>query len=263
MRPIAVAIAAAMVMSCGGGASSPSPVPPATATPTPVVRANLTGAWDFVLVGTPAGSILPAISLSLREADGAVSGVLQFAGDTEAPGLKGAISPARVLQMSAEWVALSVAVDADGRSFSGTYVVREDDGTNASFNVRGTKRSDVPVTLIPNDTHVSGRSRVDGLPFTLAAGSRSSIVIGPILAAGPRVDVTLDFGGSYIILGCFGTSTACLPFGGRPVTTTFTIPSALFPAGPLQTSVYFNPNYAQPPGNATGFVRFDYNPQWR
>lgn len=140
--------------------------------------------------------------------------------------------------------------------------MREDDGTSATFSVRATKRSDAPSTLVANGTRVSGRSRVDDVPFTLPAASANSILLGPVLAAGSRTDVTLDFGGSYIILACFGTSLACTPFGGRPMTATFIIPNQ-YPAGPVRASVYFNPNFPQPSGNATGVVRFNYNPQWR
>jgi hypothetical protein len=40
------------------------------------------------------------------------------------------------------------------------------------------------------------------------------------------------------------------------------IPGAFQP-GPVQTSVYFNLNFPQPAGDASGMVRFNYNPQWR
>lgn len=262
MRRTAAVISVAMTMACGGGPSSPSPAP--VAAPTPVVRANLTGSWDFSLVGVPTGTIVPACTLGLREADGAVTGVLQFSGDTEAPGLKGTISSTRTLQLTGDLVALSVAVDEAGRSFQGTYVVREDDGTSASFNVRATKRSDTPSTLVPNETRVSGRSRVDAMAFTLTAANPTvSVVAGPILAAASRTDVTVDYDGSFIILGCFGTSTACLPFGGRANTTaTFVLPGTFQP-GLIQTRVYFNLNFPQPAGDARGTVRFNYNPQWR
>ena len=33
-----------------------------------------------------------------------------------------------------------------------------------------------------------------------------------------------------------------------------------FPAGPIQATVYFNPNFPQASGNATGTVTFSYNP---
>ena len=48
--------------------------------------------------------------------------------------------------------------------------------------------------------------------------------------------------------------------GGRPGSASFNIP-ADFPAGPIQASVYFNPNFAQPRGAATGTVRLAYNAQ--
>ena len=48
--------------------------------------------------------------------------------------------------------------------------------------------------------------------------------------------------------------------GGRPQTTVWAIPRD-FPAGEIQAKVYFNSYYAQPPGNATGTVRFTYKPQ--
>lgn len=85
---------------------------------------------------------------------------------------------------------------------------------------------------------------------------------GPILAAVSRTDVSMEYGGSYIILACVGTASACTPTGGRETTTTFNIP-AQYPAGPLQASIYFNPNFTQPAGDARGFIRFIYNPQWR
>jgi hypothetical protein len=263
MRKTAAAISVAMTMACGGGSSSPSPSPPAPVA-TPAVRANLTGSWDFTLVGVPTGTIVPACTLGLREEDGAVAGVLQFSGDTEAPGLKGTISSTRTLQLTGDLVALSVTVDEAGRTFQGTYVVREDDGTSASFGVRATKRSDTPSTLVANETRVPGRSRVDAVAFTLTATNPPrSVVAGPVLAAASRTDVTVDYDGSFIILGCFGTSTACLPFGGRPNTTaTFVLPGTFQP-GPVQTSVYFNTNFPQPAGDARGTVRFNYNPQWR
>jgi hypothetical protein len=260
MRETATALMAAMVLSCGGTPSAPTP----TSTPPPqVIRANLTGAWEVSLVGVAATAIVPGIALSLKETNGTVEGVLQFSGDTEAPGLKGAVSATGGLTLSGAYVSFSVSVDDAGRSFSGSYVVKEDDGTGVTFSVRGAKRSDTPTTLIPNDARVPGRSRVDEAPWTLSQPSRLQVNTGSILAAASKTDVTLDFGGSYIILACFGTTTACIPFGGRPATASFTVPSGPLVPGPLLASVYFNPNFAQPAGDATGVVRFNYNPQWR
>lgn len=100
--------------------------------------------------------------------------------------------------------------------------------------------------------------RTDTFPFTLSGNAAS--IMGPIQAANGRVQVDLNFSGSFIILACAGTSARCTPFGGRPATYQFNIPED-FPAGPIQASVYFNTNFAQPPGSANGTVAFTYNPQ--
>ena len=99
--------------------------------------------------------------------------------------------------------------------------------------------------------------RTEAFPFTLTAGSRASIVVGTVQAGNGPLEVALDFSGAYTILACIGPSSACVPMGGRPTTRTFTVPSE-FPAGPIQASVYFNPNSAQPPGNATGTLTMTY-----
>jgi hypothetical protein len=101
--------------------------------------------------------------------------------------------------------------------------------------------------------------RTDTLSFTLPAGSSSVVVLGPILAGTGPLEVALNFSGSFVILACVGTPAACQPMGGRPSTRTFNIPSD-FPAGAIQARVYFNPNAAQPSGNASGTVSFTYNP---
>ena len=106
---------------------------------------------------------------------------------------------------------------------------------------------------------VSPARRTEMFSFTLPAGS-SGVVVGPVQAGNGPVEVTLDFAGSFTILGCVGTSSACKVFGGRPSTGVFEIPSD-FPAGSIQANVYFNPNVAQPQGNASGTVRFTYNPR--
>ena len=102
--------------------------------------------------------------------------------------------------------------------------------------------------------------RTETFPFTLTAGTRNSVSVGNIRAGSGPLDVTLDFAGSYIILACVGSPAGCIPFGGRPATRTFTIPSD-FPAGLILGSVNFNTNFAQPPGNATGTLTFTYTPQ--
>jgi hypothetical protein len=47
--------------------------------------------------------------------------------------------------------------------------------------------------------------------------------------------------------------------GGRPLTGVFRIPEDL-PPGPIQALIYFNSNFTQPPGTATGTLTFTYNP---
>ena len=96
--------------------------------------------------------------------------------------------------------------------------------------------------------------------FTLPAGSQGSVVVGPVLAGSGPLTVTLNFSGNFIILACVGTQVSCIPMGGTPQTRTFNIPSD-FPAGAIQAQVYFNPNFPQAPGNASGTVRFTYVPQ--
>jgi hypothetical protein len=105
----------------------------------------------------------------------------------------------------------------------------------------------------------SSARRTDTFAFTLPAGS-PSVVVGPIRAGNGPLEVALDFSGNFIILACVGMpGGGCRPMGGRPTTTTFTIPSD-FPAGTIQASVYFNPVAVQPSGNANGTVTFTYNP---
>ena len=101
--------------------------------------------------------------------------------------------------------------------------------------------------------------RTDTFAFTLSAGTTAATVAGPVRAGNGQFDVTLNFSGSYLILACIGPSSACTLMVGRPTTRSFNIP-ADFPAGPIRASVYFNPNVAQPPGNAAGTVSFTYAP---
>ena len=100
--------------------------------------------------------------------------------------------------------------------------------------------------------------RTDTFAFILPGPQPN--VMGPIRAANGPVRVDLNFTGNFIILACVGTTTACIPMGGRPQTRTFTIPRD-FPAGPIQATVAFNTNFPQPPGSASGTVAFTYNPQ--
>ena len=100
--------------------------------------------------------------------------------------------------------------------------------------------------------------RTDTFAFILPGPSPN--VMGPIRATNGLLQVDLNFTGNFIILACVGTSAACVPMGGRPQTRTFRIPDD-FPAGPIQASVYFNPNVTQPAGSASGTVAFTYNPQ--
>ncbi len=106
----------------------------------------------------------------------------------------------------------------------------------------------------------AGGSVTDTFAFTLPAGSQGSVVVGPVLAGSGPLTVTLNFSGNFIILACVGTQVSCIPMGGTPQTRTFNIPSD-FPAGAIQAQVYFNPNFSQPPGNASGTVSFTYVPQ--
>jgi hypothetical protein len=105
-----------------------------------------------------------------------------------------------------------------------------------------------------------GPRRTDTFSFTLPAGSRSSVLTGPVRVANGVLDVKLDFAGNYIILACVGTSARCQPMGGRPQTRTYSIPGEL-PAGPIQATVYFNVNFPQPAGDAKGTVTYTYTPQ--
>jgi hypothetical protein len=100
--------------------------------------------------------------------------------------------------------------------------------------------------------------RTDTFPFILT--TTASVVVGPIQAANGPLQVDLNFSGNFIILACVGTTSACVPMGGRPQTRTFNIPND-FPAGVIQAQVYFNSSFTQPAGNASGTVAFTYNPQ--
>lgn len=101
--------------------------------------------------------------------------------------------------------------------------------------------------------------RTDTFAFLLSSASPS--VMGPIRAANGPLQVDLNFSANFTILACVGaTGGSCVVIGGRPQTRTFNIPN-IFPAGPIQASVYFNPNVTQPPGTASGTVAFTYNPQ--
>jgi len=100
--------------------------------------------------------------------------------------------------------------------------------------------------------------RTDTFPFILT--STAAVVVGPIQAANGPLQVDLNFSGNFIILACVGTTSACVPMGGRPQRHTFSIPND-FPAGLIQARVYFNPSATQPGGNAAGTVAFTYNPQ--
>jgi hypothetical protein len=86
-----------------------------------------------------------------------------------------------------------------------------------------------------------------------------SVVAGSVRAANGPLEVRLDFSGNYVILAYVGTTSSCIPMGGRPQTRTFSIPEQ-FPAGTIQARVYFNTNFTQPPGDARGTVTLTYNP---
>jgi hypothetical protein len=47
--------------------------------------------------------------------------------------------------------------------------------------------------------------------------------------------------------------------GGTSITRFFNVPGS-FAAGPIRALVWFNPNYTQPPGRASGTVTFTYTP---
>jgi hypothetical protein len=101
--------------------------------------------------------------------------------------------------------------------------------------------------------------RTDTFPFILS--STAATTIGPIRAANGMLQVDLNVTGSFAILACIGVpGGGCVVMGGRPQTRTFSIPTD-FPAGPIQASVYFNTNFTQPAGSASGTVAFTYNPQ--
>lgn len=103
--------------------------------------------------------------------------------------------------------------------------------------------------------------RTDTFPFTLSrANLTASVTIGPIRARNGSLQVTLSYAGDYIILACVGPTQFCIPFGGRPGTATWDIPTN-FPAGEIRAGVYFNPNFSQPQGDPSGTVAFTYNPQ--
>jgi hypothetical protein len=105
----------------------------------------------------------------------------------------------------------------------------------------------------------SASRKTETFAFTLPAGSHDSVTIGPVQAGIGPLEVTLDYSGSYRILACVGTTTACNVFGGRPTTAVYDI-SGDFPPGPIQARVYFNSNYTQPTGSASGTVTMTYNP---
>lgn len=127
----------------------------------------------------------------------------------------------------------------------------------------GTVPSTSPVAPTPAPTPAPspapGPRRTDTFGFTLPAGSQASVTVGSVRAANGPLEVRLDFSGNYIILACVGTASSCLPMGGRPQTRTFSIPGD-FPAGTIQAKVYFNTNFPQPSGAASGTVTFIYTP---
>ena len=100
--------------------------------------------------------------------------------------------------------------------------------------------------------------RTDTFAFILTSTAPS--VMGPIQAANGPLQIDLNFTGGFRILACVGPSTGCVVMGGLPTTRTFNIPND-FPAGPIQALVYFNTNFPQPPGNASGTLSFTYNPR--
>jgi uncharacterized repeat protein (TIGR01451 family) len=101
--------------------------------------------------------------------------------------------------------------------------------------------------------------RTDTFPFTLPAGYQGSMYLGPVIAGNGALDISMDFPSAFTILACVGPSGWCRPMFGKPGHQAFTIPSD-FPAGPLWARVYFNYNYPQPPGKASGTVTFTYYP---
>jgi hypothetical protein len=103
--------------------------------------------------------------------------------------------------------------------------------------------------------------RTDTFSFTLNPGGPAA-VLGSIRATNGPLQVDLNYFGNFIILACVGPNltTGCVVMGGRPTTHTFMIPNN-FPAGFINTRVYFNPNFSQPSGSANGTVAITYNPQ--
>ena len=101
--------------------------------------------------------------------------------------------------------------------------------------------------------------RTDTFAFILTSNAPS--VMGPIQAANGPLQIDLNFTGGFRILACVGAASAgCVVMGGLPTTRTFNIPND-FPAGPIQAQVYFNTNFPQPAGNASGTLSFTYNPR--
>ncbi len=101
--------------------------------------------------------------------------------------------------------------------------------------------------------------RTDTFAFTLRAAN-SSVIVGPVHAGNGLLEVAYDFSGDFRVIACVGSPTACKPMGDRPKTVGwFDIPSD-FPAGPIQATVYFNPNVPQPSEIANGTVSITYKP---
>jgi hypothetical protein len=101
--------------------------------------------------------------------------------------------------------------------------------------------------------------KTETFSFSLPQGSAATPVMGPVRAGSGPLEVRLDFSGSFTILACVGTAASCMPMGGTPQARAFLVPDEI-PAGNIQASVYFNRNFTQPTGTATGTVSFSYNP---
>lgn len=114
----------------------------------------------------------------------------------------------------------------------------------------------------------SSARRTDTFAFSLPAGSTAQLSLGPVFVGNGPLEVTLSFAGDFVLAVCVGTHSLTIPciplcapcqLGGQPITRFFNIPGS-FAAGPIRALVWFNPNYPQPPGDASGTVTFTYNP---
>lgn len=119
---------------------------------------------------------------------------------------------------------------------------------------------------IPQDC-TPGTRRTETFAFTLPARSTAQLQLGPVRAGSGPLEATLSYAGDFVLATWICTPDTAIPcqamcapcqLGGRPITRAFNI-SRHFPAGLIRAVVWFNPNYPQPPGAASGTVTFTYN----